>query len=1432
MSDELSLSIVRHPFRRDLRETSVVPFTAGMSLLDLRREHFPADLSVLIHVNGGLVPCEKWDSTVPCPGDYVLLSAALAGGDGKSIFRMVLMLAVAVAAPYIAGPAVLGLTGLASAAFIGGFTLAGGLLVNALLPAQTSTPTADSAISDSQAYSWAPTNTEQQGIPVAKWYGRHKVYGNIIGSYIENQGKTQILNALVCLGLGPVDSLANFKINDQPVQNFDDVIIKTRLGRLDQGVIENFNNTKTEYVTSVEVVYGSPCTYTTSGDDFDALEVDIAFPGGLWYTDGKSVSLLPASVGIRIEARKVGTGTWKYVTLQPPDYTCCAFKKFSSRAVHNAPRWSLGRRVNISTPYVVDGLNYFKTERYWWDYAAGSNAYADHEEGESGGTAGFHWHWVGPVPAEYRTGDDSANLVEKVVQLAPGAENTQVNITGATSNALYHTYSYDIPEGEKGRYQIRVTRVSPNANSLSCGDRCYFAGVREIQTDDFTYPRHVLVSVRATATDQLSGSLRLSCVGKMAIVQVWDGLTHAGAANVHTEGLSTTVTTSGDAFAFLAVGDEIIANGRHRRVIWKTSANQATVHAPVDWDNSGAGHGFQWRHFALQWSDNPAWVAYDVFTQPVISGRGTAESPYAVCRFDGIDPSRMDIIKFKEWADYCNEPVPDGAGGTEPRITFNGGFDFDTTMWEAGLKVCQVGRATPVWNGVHLTLAIDKPSDPVNLYTVGNIEESRFKEIFLPLEERAARIEIDYVNRASGYERDKLTVYRPDISGGNYTASIDLFGITKASEAWRAGMYRLNCNRYIIRSAEIDVDIEALNAQLGDVVYIQHDVPRWGQGGRIVSAAQGTVTLDKQVTIEAGLTYKLLLRAAEDVVHERQILTCAGVHNELRVFPDFDTSAEFSATGSYAAGDTARYAGRIYRCIQSTSVLPPIPANTGYWELTDFCPLPEQYDIYAFGQVETFARRFRVTDIAKSQDQKVTLSLAEYRPEIYEFEEVEPPVNDFTQAVLKQMEPEDVILVQKTVSGPGGRIAPCIGIAFTRSDDESYGGTEIWYALKTSTDDRKAWEWHYAGSTVGEAFEIIGGLEYSQRYAVVLIPFDSNGNRLYHGRAALHGIFLQTVTRAADIRYGDVPGISKLHTSGPSTTVETTDNAFAYLRVGYTIIANGQRRTVARVPDPNTITVNEAVDWDNSGEGYAFTYDAPLNALTPAEPEATRGAILGSNLLASDAQTVLTASQLWGPDLPAGRPEAAGLYTVSGSIGYFDGTVWKVYIGSDGKFYFKGDSGNFVQWDGAALVVRGSLDASDLTAGSLHADRITANSIETVKIADNACTGKATAAAASFVTSTEGWITALSVSLTLTVGSWVLVQASIERCTNQNSLQRSIHVRRGGTVLKEMRHGYNFVSLDTPGVTGSVTFDLQVEVWQGETVTCQDLLISVIELRR
>lgn len=336
----------------------------------------------------------------------------------------------------------------------------------------------------------------------------------------------------------------------------------------------------------------------------------------------------------------------------------------------------------------------------------------------------------------------------------------KVSVSGKQTDPKRVTLSYLLPEGGQGQYEVSLTRLTEKKTpEEKYGQDVYFTGVAEILSDAFRYPRQVLVGVKARATDQLSGSITFSCLCDGAIVQVWDGTGGGGGPDkVHTDGSSATVTTTGNAFADLCPGAEIIANGQSRRVIAKTDANTATVHDKVNWDNAGAGFSFAWRNWTPAFSNNPAWVAFDILTQPLLSGSGTAAAPYLVRRFDGMDPARIDAVKFREWADYCDELVSDGTGtdfdesvayavddrvrwddgriyrciratsvpspdpqnascwavtseGLEKRITFNGGFDSDSTLLEAVARVLQVGRAAPVWNGTDFTVAIDKPSD-------------------------------------------------------------------------------------------------------------------------------------------------------------------------------------------------------------------------------------------------------------------------------------------------------------------------------------------------------------------------------------------------------------------------------------------------------------------------------------------------------------------------------------------------------------------------------------------------------------------------------------------------------------------------------------------------------------------------------------------------
>jgi len=849
----LSLVKVKNPFTRTDRDIEVIEYK-GQSLLDLRKEHFPEDINVIISVNGKVIPEEYWDKTFPQNGDQILFIPKVegGGGGGKDPLRAVLMIATMATAIYF-GPALGAALGISEA--LGSFLIcaAGGLLINTLLPPpkpKIDVPGLD--YDKSNTYSWSPHTTQQQGLPVPKIYGKVKTYGNIISTYIENINDKQYLNILIALGTGPIKGISDIKINDQPIENFKGVELHTRYGYLNQEVVPNFNDTKVEYSTNVKISYDSPYTYTTVGNEFDGLEVDITFPKGLWYANNNG-GLDPVSVELKIEYRKVGESDWQIFVQD----TVTAAKQY-------------------------------------------------------------------PVRRTYRKGDL-----------------------------------------EKGQYEIRVSRLTPDRTSARYGDEMYFTAVREVYYDDFEYPRLALVGIKALASDQLSGSLRFSCIVEGALVRVWDGN--------------------------------------------------------------------QWK---VEWSNNPAWIAWDILTQPVF------DNDLNVIRYDGIDPSRLDLQKFKEWADFCDELVPDGKGGYEKRVTFNGIFDSETTMWEAVMQVCQVGRAVLVWNGINLTVAINKPAVPVQMFTVGNIGVDSFKEMFLPMEDRASEIEIDFLNEEKDYERDKLAVINPEIKSKTQKINLQLFGITKPSEAWRAGMYRLACNQYLTRTIEFEADIDAIACTIGDVILVQHDVPQWGYGGRIVSATTDTVVLDKKISVEADKTYAIMVRLSDDTIVERTLVTPA-------------TSGEYD----------------------TFTLATPFDADK----------IPQQFDIYAFGEVEKITKPFRVIEIAKSQEQKVTIKALEYNESIYNVDYQKPVLPTFNYSVLEPIPSvKNLQLKEVLIKGQDGTLFDNIDVYFD-IPSETFEYAEIWYR-KGSAD------WIYVGSSATGYFRI-SAVEVNQTYEVAVLSVNIVGDK-------------------------------------------------------------------------------------------------------------------------------------------------------------------------------------------------------------------------------------------------------------------------------------------------------------------------------------------------
>jgi hypothetical protein len=237
-------------------------------------------------------------------------------------------------------------------------------------------------------------------------------------------------------------------------------------------------------------------------------------------------------------------------------------------------------------------------------------------------------------------------------------------------------------------------------------------------------------------------------------------------------------------------------------------------------------NGSSWN---VEYNNNPAWVCYDILTQPVL------DNYLNVVRYDGIHPDNIDLNDFITWANNNDQQVPALGGGTEPLFQFNGIFDTDENIWDSASKVANNFRAALYYTGSKVRCTTYRNTDFTQLFSEGNIIKGSFSISYMPWEDRATEVEVTFLDQDNDYESTTISILDKDINNSKAPLSIDAFGTTSLSQAWRFGKFVLNNNKHIQRVINFKVDVDALDCEIGDVISFQHNIPEWGYGGRIDS---------------------------------------------------------------------------------------------------------------------------------------------------------------------------------------------------------------------------------------------------------------------------------------------------------------------------------------------------------------------------------------------------------------------------------------------------------------------------------------------------------------------------------------------------------------------------------------------------------------------
>ncbi|APL20896.1 host specificity protein J [Escherichia coli] len=255
--------------------------------------------------------------------------------------------------------------------------------------------------------------------------------------------------------------------------------------------------------------------------------------------------------------------------------------------------------------------------------------------------------------------------------------------------------------------------------------------------------------------------------------------------------------------------------------------------------------------FKPAYSNNMVWCLWDMLTHPRY-GMG----------------KRLGAADVDKWAlyvigQYCDQSVPDGFGGTEPRITCNAYLTTQRKAWDVLSDFCSAMRCMPVWNGQTLTFVQDRPSDKVWTYNRSNVvmpdDGAPFRYSFSALKDRHNAVEVNWIDPDNGWETATELVEDTQaiLRYGRNVTKMDAFGCTSRGQAHRAGLWLIKTELLETQTVDFSVGAEGLRHVPGDVIEVcDDDYAGISTGGRVlaVNSQTRTLTLDREITLPSSGT--------------------------------------------------------------------------------------------------------------------------------------------------------------------------------------------------------------------------------------------------------------------------------------------------------------------------------------------------------------------------------------------------------------------------------------------------------------------------------------------------------------------------------------------------------------------------------------------------
>ncbi|MFN3089343.1 host specificity protein J [Enterobacter kobei] len=373
------------------------------------------------------------------------------------------------------------------------------------------------------------------------------------------------------------------------------------------------------------------------------------------------------------------------------------------------------------------------------------------------------------------------------LQTDGGTWQTVLNtsVTGKTTSGYERSHRVDLPQAGS-TWTVRLRKLTADANSAKIGDTMTLQSYTEVIDAKLRYPNTALLYIEFDSS-QFNGSIpQISCEPRGRVIRV------------------------------------------------------PNTYDPESRTYSGTWTGaFKWA-----WTDNPAWIFYDL----VVSDRFGLGNR--------LTAANIDKWTLYQVAQYCDQPVPDGKGGsgTEPRYTCNVYVQERNDAYTVLRDFAAIFRGMTYWGGDQIVALADMPRDVDYSYTRANVVDGRFTYSGSTTKTRYTTALVSWSDPGNAYADAMEPVFEQELVARFGTNQLEMtaIGCTRQSEANRKGRWGILTNNKD-RIVSFDVGLDGKIPQPGYIIAVADELLSGKvMGGRISAVNGRVITLDRDSAAAPG----------------------------------------------------------------------------------------------------------------------------------------------------------------------------------------------------------------------------------------------------------------------------------------------------------------------------------------------------------------------------------------------------------------------------------------------------------------------------------------------------------------------------------------------------------------------------------------------------